>query len=244
MDKKIFVSLAIVVLFALVSGGTVFANHNPLHDKIIALDSGHDDVAYGASNVINGVLVTEAEVNLSVVNALKLKLEEQGAHVVVADRLATRKDRVNDAIAKCALFDLNNDGVGDKCDVLISVHHNGSIDANYDGTLAIYNEKKDKPLAEKMLAALTPLTTNGDGLLNGGYGMTVYGNLVSVITEAYFISNDCEAELYLTQTTNSSCNKTIYPDGDRVDQEAQLQVVGLSNYFASLSTGGKGGKPR
>ena len=243
MKKLTFLALALAVVMT--TGNLVaVADTNHLTGKIIALDIGHDEGEYGASNVINGVLVTEAEVNLSVVNALKLKLVGQQAYVVVASQLATRRERVNDAIAKCAAFDLNNDGVGDKCDVLVSVHHNGSTNADYDGTLVIYNEKKDKPLAEKMLAALTPLTGNGDGLLNGGYGMTVYGNLISVITEAYFITNDCEAELYLYKTTISpSCNKTIYPDGDRVDQEAQLQVNGLNNYFAS-QTGGKGGKPR
>ena len=194
MKKLTLLTLTLAVVMT--TGNLVaVAETNYLAGKIIALDAGHDDVEYGASNIVNGVLVTEAEVNSSVVNALKAKLGGQQAHVVVADRLATRKDRVNDAIAKCAALDLNSDGVGDgrKCDVLVSVHHNGSDDANYDGTLVIYNEKKDKPLAEKMLAALTPLTGNGDGLLNGGYGMTVYGNLVSVITEAYFITNDAKA---------------------------------------------------
>ena len=232
--------LALTLAVVMTTGNFVaVADTNPLAGKIIALDAGHDDVAYGASNTIGGVLVTEAEVNMSVVNALKSKLEGQ-ASVVVADRLATRKDRVNDAIAKCAALDFNGDGVGDgrKCDVLISVHHNGSDDANYDGTLVIYNEKKDKPLAEKMLAALTPLTGNGDGLLNGGYGMTVYGNLVSVITEAYFISNDAQATRYLdlNDRTDGVSNLVL--------EEANAQVKGISDYFASLSSGGKGGRPR
>lgn len=243
--KKAILTLAGFALLATM-GGTAFATDNPLHGKIIALDAGHGNIGTDTTGAVNlRYQVAEADVNWDVVQALKTKLEGQGANVVVAARLSTRKDRVNDAIAQCATFDLNNDGVGDKCDVLLSVHHNGSTDATYDGTLAIYNEKKDKPLAEKMLAALTPLTGNSDGLLNGGYGMTVYGNLVSTITEAYFITNDCEAELYLSQTTTSpSCNKTIYPDGDRVDQEAQLQVAGLSNYFAAQTSGGKGGRPR
>lgn len=234
--------LALTLAVVMTTGNLVaVAETNYLAGKIIALDAGHDDVSYGASNTIDGVLVTEAEVNMTVVNALKSKLEEQQqASVVVADRLATRKDRVNDAIAKCAALDFNGDGVGDgrKCDVLISIHHNGSDDANYDGTLVIYNEKKDKPLAEKMLAALTPLTGNSDGLLNGGYGMTVYGNLVSVITEAYFITNDAKATRYLdlNDRTNGVSNLVL--------EEVDAQVKGISDYFASLSSGSKGGRPR
>lgn len=236
--RKIFVSFAALALLATIGGGMAFATDNPLHGKIIALDAGHGEVAdngtmvNGATNMIDGILVTEAEVNWDVVQALETKLKNTyGTHVVVAERLSSRKDRVNDAIAKCAALDL--DGVvgadNRKCDALVSVHHNGSTDHGYDGTLVIYNEKKDKPLAEKMLAALTPLTGNSDGLENGGYGMTVYGNLVSVITEAYYITNDDEARLWLS--------------GTKTPQEVDAQITGLTNYFAS-QTGGKGGKPR
>lgn len=190
-------------------------------------------------------MIYEKDVNLAVVNALESKLTVLGAKVVIAERYSTRRDRVNDAVAKCAGVDVAGDGTADnkKCDVLVSVHHNGSTDPTHDGTLTIYTQKSDKPLAQSLLTALTPLTTKSEGMLNGGYGMTVYKNLVSAITEAYYITNDCEAELYLYKTTSPSCNKTIYRDGDRVDQEAQLQVNGLSNYFAS-TTGGGGRKPR
>ena len=232
--------LAVVLALATANGVFVSAADSPLHGKIIALDAGHGGGETGATNTINGVLVTEAEVNVSVVNALKLKLEGQGAYVVVVRQLASRKDRVDDAIAKCAALDLNGDGVDDgrKCDALVSVHHNGSADANYDGTLVVYNERKDKPLAEKLLAALTPLTGNSDGLENGGYGMTVYGNLVSVITEAYFITNDAKAESYLNGPKTDGVSNLVI-------KEADAQVKGISGYFASqTSGGGGGGKPR
>lgn len=218
--------------------GIVFAADNPLHGKIIALDAGHGSSASDTGAVNQKYGVAEADVNLSVVNALKLKLEGQGANVVVAARLSSRKDRVNDAIAKCAALDLNNDGAGDgrKCDVLVSVHHNGSTDPAHDGTLVIYNEKKDKPLAEKMLAALTPLTGNPEGLENGGYGMTVYGNLVSVITEAYYITNDGKASRYLNDLNADGVSNLVI-------EETDAQVKGLSDYFISQTSGG-GGRPR
>ena len=246
--KKISAIIALVVSLLWVS---VFAA-SPLTGKIIALDAGHGGGETGAVN--KKYAVAEADVNWNVMQALKTKLEapEIGAYVVVADRLSSRKDRVNDAIAKCAELDLNNDGVGDgrKCDALVSVHHNGSTDSTHDGTLAIYNEKKDKLLAEKMLTVLTPLTGKNEGLLNGGYGMTVYGNLISVLTEAYYITNDCEVELYLYSigdpritdlSQSQSCKDSGYILENRIDREAELQVAGLSSYFGS-PTGGKGGR--
>ena len=69
--------------------------------------------------------------------------------------------------------------------------------------------------------------------------MTVYKNLVSAITEAYYITNDCEAELYLYfkgQLTDISqgCKEGDYSLENRIDREAQLQLKGLLNYFSIL----------
>ncbi|MEK7099113.1 MAG: N-acetylmuramoyl-L-alanine amidase [Patescibacteria group bacterium] len=231
MKKITFLSVAFAL--ALATGNFVaVAETNPLAGKIIALDAGHNDVEYGASNIIDEKLITEAEVNWDVVQALETKLKNTyGAYVVVAERFSTRRDRVNDAVAKCAALDVTGDGVADnkKCDVLVSVHHNGNTDPTHDGTLTIYTQNSDKPLAQALHDSLLPLTNQDEGMLNGGYGMTVYKNLVSTITEAYYITNDDEARLWLS--------------GTRTPQEVDAQIAGLSNYFAS-QTGGKGGKPR
>ena len=247
--RKIIISFAALALLAAVGGGIAFAGHNPVHGKIIALDAGHGGNEWGAQYPANSGVnarIFEKDVNLAVVLAMEAKLKVAGAFVVLTrtgdETISSRKERVDKAVAKCAALDVNGDGAPDnkKCDVLVSVHHNGNIDPTYDGTLTIYTQNSDKPLARSLLTALTPLTGKNEGMLNGGYGMTVYKNLVSAITEAYYITNDCEAELYLYKTTvTASCDKTIYPDGDRVDREAQLQVDGLSNYFIS-QTGGKG----
>lgn len=232
MRKTIF-ALTAFALLATVSGGVASAA-NPLLGKIIALDSGHGGPGegVGAVNLMYGV--NEADVNWDVVQALKPALEAQGANVVVAARLSTRKDRVNDAIAKCAALDLNNDGTADgrKCDVLVSVHHNGSSDPAHDGTLVIYNEKQDIPLATALHNSLIAgLGLADEGYLSGGYGMTVYGHLVSALTESYYITNDNEA--------------LAWKNGARTPQEVDAQVAGLANYFtAQASGGGKGGRPR
>lgn len=230
--KKTFFLLLVFVFAAFSARGV-----SPLAGKIIALDAGHGGGETGAVNALYGV--QEADVNWAVVTVLATKLEaaDIGAYVVVAGRLPSRKDRVDDAIAKCAALDLNNDGVGDgrKCDALVSVHHNGSIDSGHDGTLVIYNEKKDKLLAQKMLAALIPLTGNSEGLENGGYGMTVYGNLVSALTEAYYITNDTKAWRYLYDLNTDGVSNLVL-------EEADMQVQGLSDYFAGQTSGGRGGR--
>jgi N-acetylmuramoyl-L-alanine amidase len=222
-----------VFVLALLVALPASAATNPLEGKIIALDSGHGGVGegVGAVNVATGV--TEADVNWEVTHALEAALSGQGARVVVAARLATRKDRVNDAIAKCAALDLNSDGVADgkKCDVLVSVHHNGSSDPSHDGTLVIYNEKQDIPLATALHdSLLAGLGLTNEGYLSGGYGVTVYGHLVSALTEAYYITNDEEAAAWLA--------------GTRTPQEVAADVAGLTAYFAAQSSGGKGGKGR
>ena len=256
--KKSAFSLILTLAVVMITGNliAIAETTNSLAGKIIALDAGHGGADLGAQypagcaddGDTTDCLIYEKDVNLAVVNALESKLTVLGAKVVIAERYSTRRERVNDAVAQCASLDANDDGTandGRKCDVLVSVHHNGSTDPTYDGTLTIYTQKSDKPLAQALLATLWPLTGSNEGMLNGGYGMTVYKNLVSTITEAYYITNDCEAELYLYKTTISPfCNKTIYPDGDRIDREANLQVQGLTNYFASQSSGGNGGKPR
>ena len=228
---KKFTFLSVALALALATGNFVaVAEINPLAGKIIALDAGHGNGETGAVNQKYGVI--EAEVNWDVVQALKTKLETSyDAHVVVAERFSTRRDRVNDAVAKCAAVDVTGDGVADnkKCDVLVSVHHNGSTEPTHDGTLTIYTQNSDKPLAKALHDSLLPLTNKDEGMINGGYGMTVYKNLVSTITEAYYITNDDEARLWLS--------------GTKTPLEVDAQIAGLTNYFAS-QTGGKGGKPR
>lgn len=221
--RKIIVSFAALALLATIGGGIVSAADSPLLGKVIALDAGHGGGESGAVN--QTYQVAEADVNWDVVVALESKLTAQGANVVIAERLSTRRDRVADAVNKCQTL------YGRKCDVLVSVHHNGSTDPTHDGTLVIYNEKQDIPLAQALHDSLLPLTNSDEGYLHGGYGMTVYKNLVSVITEAYYITNDTEAERYLN-------NKDV-----QVGKEVDAQIAGLTNYFVS-QTGGKGGRPK
>ena len=236
---KIKIGLVILTLIAsagLILTGLVFAQ-NPLEGKIIALDAGHGGTELGATYPANSGeagQIKEKDVNLAVVYALKQKLEDPsvGATVVLTrecdETISSRKSRVDMAIEKCKSV------YGRKCDVLVSVHHNGSISSNYDGTMVIYNEKQDIPLAKALLETLWPLTGINEGLDHGGYGMTVYGHLVSALTEAYYITNSWEAQQYLNGASTQVCDEKSVLIGDRINQEADALYLGLNNYFSNL----------
>lgn len=185
----------------------------PFDGKMIALDAGHGGTEIGAVNTRYGL--QEKDVNLETVYALKIKLETAGAKVVLTreadETIPSRKERVAIAKSKCL-------ALGKECDILVSVHHNGSSNIDADGTMVIYNEKQDKPLAFALHDSLiNELGLPDLGYENGGYGITVYGHLVSALTEGYFITNDLEAAQFLS--------------GTRKTQEVQALYDGIGSYF-------------
>ena len=249
--KKIKIGLVILgslALVGLILSGAIYAQVvNPLQGKLIALDAGHGGDEVGAQYPANSgtsATIYEKDVNLAVVYALKQKLEDStvGAKVVLTrkcdETISSRKSRVDMAIEECKSL------YGRKCDALVSVHHNGSTDATHDGTMVIYNEKQDKPLATALHDALSALGLTDEGYDNGGYGMTVYGHLVSALTEAYYITNTDEANYYLlgistpisSYDTSSTCSYEVHFGGDRINQEADALYQGLLNYFSAPST--------
>lgn len=224
--KKIFISLlSLAVAVPFFSTQAVA----PFDGTLIAIDAGHGGTETGAVNQTYGI--EEKDVNLAVVLALKDKLTTAGATVVLTregdETITSRKERVQIAMDKCLATALAR-----KCDIILSIHHNGNSDNTHDGTLVIYNEKQDAPLAQALHDALVPLTGNDEGYLNGGYGITVYGHFVSALTESYYITNDAEA--------------IAYRDGNRVAEEVEAQYAGLADYFTNKPSGGGrgGGKPR
>lgn len=219
--KKIKTGLVLSILLplsSLVLVGIIFAQ-SPLEGKVIALDAGHGGIYDGAVN--QKYQVAEKDVNIDVVYALKAQLEGENCVVLTREgdeTILSRKTRVVIAAEKCA------DKCGGECDVLVSVHHNANLDPEHDGTLTIYNERQDVPLAIALHDALIA----GFGLpdeeyLHGGYGITVFDHMVSSLTEAYYITNDWEAEQYLS--------------GNRVNEEADALYQGLANFFSSFDNG-------
>ena len=261
--KTLATALLVVVAFLLVfSPSGMVLGQTPLEGRIIALDAGHGGTELGATYPAlaeERAKIYEKDVNLAVVYTLKEKLETDDACVVLTrecdETISSRKERVAIAEEKCETV------CGGECDVLVSVHHNGSTDSTHDGTMVIYTEKQDVPLATALHDALiAELGLPDEGYVFGGYGMTVFGHLVSALTEAYYTTNDCEADLYLDGivSDNKACPAKVYgkkrepveqvsltcenPDETtytisyapgRVEQEAQALYDGLNNHFAT-----------
>src|SRR3989344_5043262 len=209
MKNSIYI-VGLALLLALPVGAAT-----PLTGKTIALDAGHGGGENGASGYCNGVQVTEAEVNLAVRAELKALLITSGASVHDVEQLSSRHDRVADAEAAGS-------------DVLVSIHHNGSSDTSVDYTQSFVTQRNDKALASPIHAALlAALELPNKGIKNDGYGMTVYGSLPGVLTEAYFITNTAAACDFLNYT-NGATNA-------RVQKEAQAMHDGFLEYFTQNS---------
>ena len=193
------------VLFASQAGAQTL----PLSGKTIALDAGHGGGETGAIGYCGVVSAVEADVNLAVRAALKLKLEGEGATVYEIRQLPTRKERVQDA---------ENHGAN----VLISIHHNGSTDLTADYTRSYVTQRNDKMLALPIHKALVAALKLPDkGIKSDGYGMTVYGSLPGVLTEAYFITD-----------TDGACDFVNNGNAGRVEIEAEAMRKGLVGYFS------------
>jgi len=239
MKKIIIISLLIILPFAFFSAGAIFGDEgvNSFQGKIIALDAGHGGDELGATNDIGEVVVYEKDVNLAVVYTLEEKLKADGACVVLTrvcdETISSRKERVAIAKEKC------ESECGGGCDVLVSVHHNGSIEPEHNGTSVYITQKKDKKLGQALLDALIPLTNNNEGLHQTGMGMTVFGGLVSALTEAYYITNDGEAEQYLDGTSTEVCSGYPVLIGNRINQETDALYQGLFDYFNLEDDGNK-----
>ncbi|MBU4480349.1 N-acetylmuramoyl-L-alanine amidase [Patescibacteria group bacterium] len=239
MKKNIFAG--VVLLLTVLIAGSVVADTSSIDGKLIALDAGHGGDYTGGYNI--NYYVAEKDVNLSVVYSLKSKLESAGATVVLTregdETILSRSERVDIAIAKC--IEIANR----ECDILVSVHHNGSLDSDHNGTLTIYNEKQDVALAQSLHDTLVPLTGIDEGYLNGGYGITVYDHLISTLTEAYYITNDEEATTYLTGVEEEAGETGyFYLTGERIEEEANAQFQGIGNYFTAMENVAPSGKKK
>jgi N-acetylmuramoyl-L-alanine amidase len=243
MKRTALIALLAVLPLALSTPATTFSQDpgEPLDGKVVALDAGHGGTELGATYPANAGAaadVYEKDVNLAVVYELREKLMAAGADVVLTreadETIVSRRERVDIAIEKCETQ------YERKCDALVSVHHNGSTDSSYDGLLVIYNEKRDLPLAtathDALLSGLDyPSPFTDEGLRHGGYGITIYGRLVSVLTEAYYITNEWEAAQYLSGTPTSICdgggNCRVVLVGLRTIEEATALYDGVIAYF-------------
>ena len=186
---------------------------SPFDGKLIALDAGHGGGETGAVGNCSGIAVIEADVNFYVRAELEKILDANHVAYFEVPRIDSRKDRV--AAAEAA-----------GSSVLISIHHNGSLNITADYTQSFVTQRNDKIFARYIHPAIaSALKLRDKGIKNDGYGMTVYGSLPGVLTEAYFITNTEAACDFLKYRDNGATNT-------RVQKEAQAMYDGLYSYFS------------
>lgn len=193
MFKKI-----ITVLMCSLIIGSITVNAEEGKEKVILIDAGHGGIDGGAKSKSGTI---EKEINLSISQKLKAKLEAQGYKVFMTrdedKELNTKK--VQDLDARCKMKKETN------CDIFISIHQNKFTKEYCYGAQVWYasNEKSEKLASniQEMLKGkiddknkrLAKPAKNQYKILRDGYD----GGCV--IVECGFISNNAEEQRLKTE---------------------------------------------
>ncbi len=257
--RRALMIVVVLVLGIVPSLGATASADSHLTGVLIALDAGHGGTETGAVGTTTDGLhtVREKDLNRAVVEELRALLEEAGATVVLSrdgdETVESRRDRVSEARDECKESELARD-----CDLLVSIHHNGASDHSVDYTQVFVTQKKDVALGQALYDQLVGLTNDGRGVSHDGFGMTVYGGLVSALTEAYFTTNHSKADYvwpalctYVWYSGEDGkgqrCDPDVAPpewdssDSTIIEFEADLLTAGIIDYLATLGTGDGGG---
>lgn len=196
-------AIALILPMSAMAGGK-------LEGRVVGLDAGHGGHDAGAVNANPANTINESDMDISVVNLLKDKLEADGAKVVLTrtgNNFVGLHERVDAANAAGA-------------QILISVHHN-SANQDVNGTESYFTQPNDLPLANAMQARMLESFKLKDRGVKyvPDFVLTNRPNMPSAITEGSFVTNDSEAGSWLRS--------------DRVQQEVTALNKGIIDYFAS-----------
>jgi len=151
---------------------------NVLNGKTIVLDAGHGGNDQGATGT--HFRSVEKDLNLSIANLLKKKLEAAGANVVMTrstDIKIPLQGRVDIAIYKSA-------------DAFISIHHNTNSNTSISGTITYYYTNTDKKLASIIQKELIKKNQLKDLKARyGNYFVLRENPKLAILVELAFISN-------------------------------------------------------
>ena len=184
----------------------------PSSVKLVALDAGHGGEDTGATYPVDAgtdeALLFEKDLNLAVIQELASLLEaDTDLRAVLTretDEFILARERVDVALDKC------ESQFGRACDLYLSVHHNGFEESLVDGPQVLFDEESDilfaTSLHDRLSSGLSfPPEACSYGYLYTDYGLTqedfglpVHEGLISATTEAYFFTNDCEADHHLS----------------------------------------------
>ena len=174
----------------------------------IALDAGHGGEDEGAMGYCLNDEVLEVDVNLRTRELLRAHLESVGATVYLVPQAPEREQRVLAAESAGA-------------DVLLSIHHNGFEDPDENYTMTFVSDEADLPLAIALHPRLVESLALPDSEIQyEEFGITHFGTIPAVLTEATFITNSVEA-----------CN--FLGNQSRIRAEALALFHGLVDYFAA-----------
>jgi len=235
-------ALAVLVtlagLFALTPASA--APDSAVAGKVICIDPGHGGTEAGAVYQKRGRpedrwTLYEKEINLDVAKALQLRLEVDGATVVMTrteDIDVVVYDPKPGTIDRVDICNGDND-TGGPADITVSVHTNSTYSPRWDGSLTLVANENDWELARVIRPIMYQgLKENWEGLFTD-YGINedvwyipLHTINPAVILEPVFMSNHDEAEA-LKPTIEDA------PDGRRA-QIVEVAYEGIVAYFESI----------
>lgn len=151
----------------------------------ICLDAGHGGSDPGATSTIR-----ESDMNLDVILKLGKKLKQSKATVVYT----RTSDTYVSLAARAAIANNNN------ADLFVSVHHNSASDPSANGseTICYPGSQESLKLATLILDNLvSSLKTRRRSVIQRDDYTVTYTNMPAVISEALFVSNPNEVNLFL-----------------------------------------------
>lgn len=226
MKRLLLLGLGALSLTLLVAPA-VYSAPDPPHvtGHTVVIDAGHGGSDPGSTEC---EALEEADANLDIAQRLRdlLVVVDDGNTVYMtreSDETLSNNDRYS--------FANSTDG-----EALVSIHLNGSLNHETNGTLGLYGKRnKDKEFTEvlhaRLAADLSPVPDLG--VTNFASGVLLKSNMLATIQESVFISNTDECGL-LTNGT-----------GVRQQEIAQSLYNGLSDWFSvdHSDDGPGGGKP-
>jgi N-acetylmuramoyl-L-alanine amidase len=151
----------------------------PVNSMKVLLDPGHEGAGLdpGATRVVEGKQIIEADCNLSLALAVRDYLKQHGTNVVMTRDRATR---LNITARKDIIRRVNPD-------VFVSIHHNSPPGGaeNATGTLVMVNGEEDKagtPLAQRNRQLATSIADKVGPIV--AHGRTDYKSTVKTDQEA------------------------------------------------------------
>jgi len=159
----------------------------------ICIDPGHGSQDFGATNDKVNPTIFEKTLNLNLSALLALKLKSLIPNIEI---VFTRTTDIFIPLNERCRIQKDN-----KCELFISVHHNGSDNKNAKGFELIYakGSKRGKLVAEIIHKEMLPLGMFGikdRGFYEDTRGLAVLNgtSCVSIIIEPFFITNTLESE--------------------------------------------------